>query len=544
MKHKKLIIAGLAILLIIDFSLAYQSYQSGKSPAYEVVLARMGDIAEQVSSTGTVEPASKINLQFTASGRVAAVNVKVGDKVTAGQVLLVQDSSDLAFQAQNAEAALKLAQAKYAQLLAGASQEDIALIQTSVLNAKKTLEDAKKSLSDVQASADNALAGVYEDSQRTLQTSLLTDEVSLQTNGDTLDRGDLNVLNYQSLLDAKSLRISAGLEYEAAEPVVGKALASNTQSDIDQALLKLKSSLTLTLTALNRTYDALASGIVSSDFTQTELDTLKLNISTARSNVSAAITNIVSAQQTVASQKITNQTNVNAAQAKVTTAEGALVTSENQLALKIAKPRQSDIDLYEAQVRQAQATLSQVRNQIAQKSLVAPIDGIITDVALEKGEMATASQTIVSMNSLSNFEIQADIPETDIAKVKIGQLVSVTLDAFGDKQIWQGQVTKIDPAQTVVQGVVYYATTVGLSGDDTQIKAGMTANLDIETARHTGVLIIPARAINQNGKKFVKALDGSVIKETEIETGIKSADGEVEILSGLKEGDKIVIDKK
>ena len=174
MQHKKLIITGLAILLIINLSLAYQSYQSGKSPAYEVVLAKKGDIAEQVSSTGTVEPASKIDLQFTASGKITAVNIKVGDKVTAGQVLLVQDSSDLAFQAQNAEAALKLAQAKYAQLLAGASQEDIALAQTSVLNAKKTLEDAKKSLSDTQANADNALADAYENSQRTLQNSLLT----------------------------------------------------------------------------------------------------------------------------------------------------------------------------------------------------------------------------------------------------------------------------------------------------------------------------------------------------------------------------------
>ena len=333
------------------------------------------------------------------------------------------------------------------------------------------------------------------------------------------------------------------MEYESAELIVQKALANNIQPDIDEALSKLKSSLSLTLGALNRTYDALASGIVSLDFTQTELDTLKSNVSTARSNVSAAITNMVSAQQATASQKITNQTNLNTSQAKVTAAEGTLATSENQLALKIAKPRQSDIDLYEAQVRQAQATLAQVRNQIAQKSLTAPIDGIITDVALEKGEMATASQTVVSMNSLSNFEIQSDIPETDISKVKIGEPVLVTLDAFGDKQIWQGQVTKIDPAQTEVQGVVYYATTIGLSGDDTEIKAGMTANLDIETARHTDALIIPARAINQNGKKFVKVLVGNQTKEAEIETGIKSADGEVEVISGLNEGDKVVIDK-
>ena len=84
MQHRKLIIGGLIILLLIDLGLLYQSYQNGKTPDYDFVTVKKGDIAQAVSSTGSAEPASQINLQFTTSGRLAEININVGDKVAAG----------------------------------------------------------------------------------------------------------------------------------------------------------------------------------------------------------------------------------------------------------------------------------------------------------------------------------------------------------------------------------------------------------------------------------------------------------------------------
>jgi len=163
---------------------------------------------------------------------------------------------------------------------------------------------------------------------------------------------------------------------------------------------------------------------------------------------------------------------------------------------------------------------------------------------VEKGETAGPGQNVVLMNSLSNFEIKAEIPESDIAKIKVGDSVKITFDAFGKNEIWSGNVIKIDPAQIISQGVVYYRITVGLLGDDSKIKAGMTANLDIETARHNDALIIPARAVKEdNGKKIVKILDGGQIKDVIIETGLKNTSGEIEILSGLIGAEKLVIPK-
>src|SRR4030042_1057231 len=541
MQHRKLIILGLFILLAIDLGLLYQSYQSGKEPDYDFVKVKKGDIAQTVSATGSAQPASQINLQFVASGRITEIKANVGDKVSAGQILISQDSSDLAFQVQSYEAALSIVQAKLSQLLAGASAEDIAVAQTAVDNAQKNLEEAQKTLTNAQATAAASLTHVYEDAQRTLSSSLLTTQTSLQTNKDTLDSTELNInqtaSNAQALIDARNLKYLAELDYNSVLPTINAAASTYNESDIDSALERLKTTATFSINALNRTYDVLLSVVISSSLTQTELDAFKTSISAARTNLNTALTNLVAAQQTIISQKNTNQTNINTAQAAFSSAEGTLATAQSQLALKLASPRQSDIDLYTAQVKQAQANLNQARNQVAQKSLTAPINGIITDIPFEKGEMALSSQPAVSMNSLSDFEIKSDIAESEIAKIIAGNPAEITFDAFRENEKWQGKVIKIDPAQTVVQGVVYYKITIGLSGTDSKVKAGMTANLEIETSRHENALIIPLRAIEQNNNvKIVKIMENGQIKEKEVQTGIRNNEGEVEIISGLIEG--------
>lgn len=549
MQHKKLTIAGLIILLLIDLGLIYQSYQAGKQANYETVTVERGDITEVVSATGSINPASQIDLQFTAAGRVTAVNIKTGDSVKAGQVLISLDSSDLFFQAQAAQASLQSAQAKLNQLLAGASAEDIVLAQTAVANAQKNLDDAGIALANAKTSADNSLTNVYQDAQRTLDSSLLATQNALRSNADTLDSTKLAVtnsgfsaLNYQALSDAISLRTTAERDFNLAQTAVNQAKIGLVQSVIDNSANLLKTSLNSTYNAVSRTADALVATVASSALSQTDLDTFKSTISTSRSNVATALTNLVTAQQNISLQKIANQTNLDSAQASVSVAQGALATAQNQLAQKLAKPRQTDIDVYRAQVAQAQASLDQIKNQIAQKNLTAPIDGIVTNVAVELGEIASLGKAVVSMNSLSNFEIKSDIAETDIAKVAPGQKVDITLDAFGDKEHFAGNLIKIDPAQEQIQGVIYYKTTIGLEGADSRIKAGMTANLDIQTASHQNVLILPLRAVIDNGtSKTVKFLEGKTIKEKTVQTGLKSSDGNVEIISGVSENEQIII---
>ena len=132
----------------------------------------------------------------------------------------------------------------------------------------------------------------------------------------------------------------------------------------------------------------------------------------------------------------------------------------------------------------------------------------------------------------------------------IGDRVLFTLDAFGDDQEFVGSVARIDPAQTEISGVVYYNTDIVIdeytssTTSTPEIRPGMTANIEIDTDRSAGALVIPERAIlEKNGLKIVRVLtnkETANFVEREIRTGIRGNGGQIEILSGLAEGEEII----
>jgi HlyD family secretion protein len=136
--------------------------------------------------------------------------------------------------------------------------------------------------------------------------------------------------------------------------------------------------------------------------------------------------------------------------------------------------------------------------------------------------------------------VEINIPEVDIGQVSLEDYCRIDLDAFIDEQ-FSGKVIKIDPAETIIAGVVYYKTTISLNSDDQKIRPGMTANVIVVTESKESVLTVPQRAIfEKEGKKFVRIIEGENLKEIEVQTGLKGVRGEIEIISGLKEGDKVV----
>jgi multidrug efflux pump subunit AcrA (membrane-fusion protein) len=144
--------------------------------------------------------------------------------------------------------------------------------------------------------------------------------------------------------------------------------------------------------------------------------------------------------------------------------------------------------------------------------------------------------------SKDKFKIETNVPEADIAKVGVGNVANVSLDAYGRDTIFPTKVIAIDPAETVIDGVSTYKVTLQFITEDERIKSGMTANIDIVTAKKEGILAIPQRAlIRKDGIRIVRVLVEKEIEERKVETGIVGFDGFIEILSGLKEGETIVV---
>jgi len=139
------------------------------------------------------------------------------------------------------------------------------------------------------------------------------------------------------------------------------------------------------------------------------------------------------------------------------------------------------------------------------------------------GEVVLANTPIVSIISQDDFEIKANVPEADIAKIKINNLANITLDAYSRSEIFSAEVISINPAEKIIEGLATYEVKLHFLEKDSRIKSGMTADINIITAEKENVLTIPSRAvIQEKQRKFVQVLNA----QGEIEENRRKKEGE------------------
>lgn len=541
--NKKIIIIASVVIIALVGILIYRS--QNKKPVYEVVEASQGEIDQIVSATGTVISAKEIDLQFENAGKIIKIEAEVGNKVTAGQVLARLDVAELNAQLKSAQAALEVAEAQLAQTLAGNRPEDVKIYETALINAETDLKNKEQALIDDQQDVENEINKAYENVLNVLNDSYnkAADAVYKQIddlfiNDNTNPELTFKTSNTQMKNNAEAQRslVTNEMGNFRNETV---ALILSDHNSLDGALNNAERHLT----AIRDLLDILMSALNdATSLTSTTLSTDKTNITTARTNINTAITNVISQEQEIATTKISNQVKINDAQASADSARAALKTAQDQLALKKAEPLKADVDLAKARVKQAQADVLQIQEKINKTVLKAPIDGFITLINKEEGEMAQTNAPIISIIAVDRFQIETNISETDIAKINLDDEVEMTLDALGPNEKLFGRIIKINPAETVVSGVIYYKVTSMFNAGDERIKPGMTANLDIKTDKRENVVSLPYYAINEtNGHKYVKMLlDNGDTIDCDVKIGLEG-EVNVEIIEGLKAGEKVVV---
>ena len=194
-------------------------------------------------------------------------------------------------------------------------------------------------------------------------------------------------------------------------------------------------------------------------------------------------------------------------------------------------------------VDQARAGVQTIKEQLKKAVLYSPFKGVVSARAAEPGEIAQVGAAIVSVIQEGELKIEAEVPESDIAEISLGQKADVTFDALPFDEVFKAEIISIEPDAAVIQDAVYYKVKLKLENVDQRIRPGMSADVDILTAQKNNVLIIPERAVkDENGKKTVQILlEGEKTKEVEVETGMRGDGGMIEIKSGLKEGDEAVV---
>lgn len=493
-RTKILIVVVVMIAAAGGVFLRFRPSQVAAATNVATATVQRGSLSATVNTAGNIQSHQSVDLTFGQSGTVKKLNVKVGDRVNAGDVLAELDTADLNLQLRSAQVNLKNAQDQ--------------LAKTKNPNTAQDLANAQAQVESAQAAYDKVAAGA---SQAKL-TSAQAQVASAQAAYDAA---------VKSAAASDSSLVSASATYEKARIALEKA-----QGDYDKVSWRGDVGATTQAASLQ-------SATIDYNSAKAAYDALVATSKTdASSKVASAAASLRSAQANL--DDVKNQVTA----ADLASAQAALTQAKNNLEELLAGPDVNSLSIAQNSIETAQIALDQTRLKLQQAQIVAPFDGIITTINAKVGQ--TASGTPISMADLDHLDIIVNMAEVDVNKIALGQLAEITLDAVTDLTL-AGAVSQIAPAGVQSSGVVNYPVTVALTKTTNATKTGMTANVNIIVTQREDVLTVPNRAIRTVGKqKTVTVLFEGQQIQTPVQVGL-SGDSATEIVSGLREGDVVVV---
>lgn len=489
-RRKIFYIAIVAIVILIVVK------GGSKDDGSVIEVVKKQTITRTVIASGKVVSSTDLSLGFEVSDVVRSVNVSVGSKVKKGAILATLSSGEERAALTSARGALLSAEARYKKVLDGSSNEEIALAQVTLNNAKKDLENVIK----VQN-------GLVENARRKLNSDGLT----AQTTGSSTSTPTISGIYTGNEGEYKiSIYYSGDGQYVSYE-----GLESGT---------------------------ARASTTTPQPFGTKGLSILFPNGTSQAANWTIPIPN------TTSSSYVANSNAYEAARdtrdSAISSAQSAVDSAEAQLNLKRATARQPDVDSALADVITAQAGVESANARLEKKILRAPADGTITKVDIKVGEIVVPQKEVVVLQDVANLYLEANIGEGNISTILLDQNVIVSYDAFPGQK-YTASVSSVDPSATEDGTSINYKIKA-LIPDTVGIRPGMTANMAIVTAEVPNVLVLPGRVVQKDDSgQFVEVLvDPGARKQktvrTMVTTGIKGDGDIIEIKTGLSEGQSVL----
>jgi HlyD family secretion protein len=237
-----------------------------------------------------------------------------------------------------------------------------------------------------------------------------------------------------------------------------------------------------------------------------DVDAARSAVLTAQAGVRSALASLAKARVDVAqarrdleqkkglvAQQFIAPSEVDKAQASVDMLEESVNVAQAQVEVARAQAGSA-----ESNVKQREALLAQARIDLERTQIRSPVDGIVIKRSIEAGQTVAASlqapELFVIARNLDDMQVEAAIDESDISRVKTGQKVSFTIDAFPGRG-FEGQVGQVRKAAVSAQNVVTYTVVVRFSNPDASVLPGMTANVRIATDTRDAALKVPNAAL-------------------------------------------------
>jgi RND family efflux transporter MFP subunit len=504
------------------------------------------EMSRTLELTGTVRPSLTAEIAPKVMGKVAAVEVKEGDRVTAGQVLLRLESADLAAQVRQAEAAVTAARAAWAQsetgltiqhtqsstrvaqayASLGQAREQLSLVREGSRRQQKTQAD--EAVRQAQAGKGQAGEGI---SQAQAALASARAQLSLVTEG---TRRQQRLQADAALREAEAGMKTAQVTHDRYQSLVDEGAISRQQ--YDEVALRLEVARSQYENAKQQA-SLVYEGARSQEVMQAEegVRQAAAGVRAARQKAreAEAAVRAAEAQRDLTYEGARAQ-EVRQTEAQVRQAEQALrmaraATGENQLKADDARMRR-------AQVAQAEANLSAARVQLSYARLVAPFSGIITRRQVDPGAMATPGVPVITAVDPSSFRIEALVPETQIRTVHLGDRLPVSIDALG--QTLRGVVVQIVPSADPASRT--FVVKVGLS-KTTGLSTGLFGRVRMLAGKTRGIAVPETAVWRRESLTGVFVISDRTAVKRLVTVG-KIEGGRAEILSGLQAGERIVAD--
>lgn len=539
--NKKVIIIT-SIILVIAAGATYYFTKNKTTPTSSrtsYVEVAKGNISMTVDGTGNLDTDKRV-ITLKGSGTVKKVYFKVGDKVKAGDLLYQIQDDDLNSQLNNALISLEIAQQ---QLQNDIKSYNDTISKQNIISPYSGIIDSIDVKVGQVLNSGTTVATVSDYSTATIKVPFNGSQIGSIHNGQTAD-----VYLYNSFATVEGTVTDVSTE---AIPENGASYYYVTVTLPNAGALTDGASAQVTIHTSNGDIRAIENGTLS-----------------------VKNTNVVTSQ-------------IQGTVASINVKEGQKINAGTLIATITTTVDDSTIKKDQLNLQQAQNNYNNILNQVNNLNIYAPIDGIIISQNINEGDelsnsnssastSSSSSSNTTSSSSSSNsntgsstsisnlssvynqadtaviisnsgYSIDVPIDETDISKIKIGQKANITTDDL-QGQTFEGTVTEISSVPTIQNNVASYDVTVSLPYTD-KLKLGQSMNVSIVVAQKENTLLLPIEAVQTNGNnKYVILYDesnsnsnGKNIKNIkQVTTGIYN-DKYIEILSGLSEGDKVVV---
>ncbi|MFH1255339.1 MAG: efflux RND transporter periplasmic adaptor subunit [bacterium] len=579
-KHK---IVFLIILLLAAGGCyyGYNKYKIGNAkPRYIASAVKKGTLIVSVSSSGQISASNQVDISSKVSGYIAKIAVAAGQEVKAGDLIAQIDAKNAYKAVRDAKLNLESAYLSMDKLKQPADANSILAAKNAVASAQNSLDKLKMSqpidyqnaLAASQTAKNNSEKS-YEDALTAISNSFLnlpnimsamndilySDQISQSDN--SLGRGQINTdVLYNTTYETdqfkiKSYQAIAEKDYSSAKLAYDANYANFKKVSVYSGHAEIENLLSETLAAVKAMAQAVKSEnnyfAVWSDARSlrnmsifTQISTYKTNLSTYSGQINSSLSSLSSAQSAIQNYKdaIVSANNnlkslIQNQPFDLASDEANLEERKLSLADLEAGAEPMDIRSQEISLQQKKEALYDAQTVLADYTVKAPFDGVIAAVNVKEGDSSSGViATIITKQSIAEISLN----EVDAAKIKTGDKAMIAFDAIDGLNI-SGRVAGIDEIGTVSQGVVTYNVKIVFDTQDDRVKSGMSANAVIIIDSKVDVLLAPSSAVKNGRSDYVEILDADGQPQRKPVVIGASDDTMTEIISGLKEGDKIII---